>query len=109
MIEGTSRDRPATGYVPGKSLTLVRNPSWDRSTDPLRGAFVDRIEISDLVGPAEKDGGLGLLREGKLDVGLDADLSPGDLQKTRGEAALASRLHVGAATNLRWIPMNIAQ
>jgi peptide/nickel transport system substrate-binding protein len=28
--------KPAAGYVPGKSITLVRNPNWDRSTDDPR-------------------------------------------------------------------------
>jgi len=33
-----------TGRKPGKSITLVRNPNWDKSTD-YRPAFLDRIEI----------------------------------------------------------------
>jgi peptide/nickel transport system substrate-binding protein len=37
---------PGSGFVPGVSLTLVRNPSWDPATDLLRPAYVDRIEIS---------------------------------------------------------------
>jgi peptide/nickel transport system substrate-binding protein len=37
---------PAAGDVPGRSLSLVRNPSWDSSTDSLRAAYPDRIEIS---------------------------------------------------------------
>jgi peptide/nickel transport system substrate-binding protein len=41
---------PASGLVPGKSITLVRNPSWDPATDALRPAYVDRIEIT--LGPA---------------------------------------------------------
>jgi peptide/nickel transport system substrate-binding protein len=31
------------GYEPGRQLTLVRNPSWNRSTDALRPAYADRI------------------------------------------------------------------
>jgi peptide/nickel transport system substrate-binding protein len=55
MIEGADltdfgvppADRvPAPGYLPSRSLTLVRNPSWDRSTDGLRPAYVDRIEVA---------------------------------------------------------------
>jgi peptide/nickel transport system substrate-binding protein len=33
-------------YTADKSLTLVRNPSWDKSTDKLRNAFVDTIEVT---------------------------------------------------------------
>ena len=55
MIEGSgdldlsvpARDRvPISGYVPGRSLTLVRNPSWKRRTDALRPAFVDRLDFA---------------------------------------------------------------
>jgi ABC-type transport system substrate-binding protein len=59
MIEGSeeldvsvpARDRlPIAGYVPGRSLTLVRNPSWERGTDALRPAYADRIEFA--LGPS---------------------------------------------------------
>jgi peptide/nickel transport system substrate-binding protein len=33
-----------TGWVPGKSLTLVRNPSWNPKTD-WRPAYVDKVSI----------------------------------------------------------------
>jgi peptide/nickel transport system substrate-binding protein len=32
-------------YLPGQRIELDRNPAWDRATDPLRAAWVDRIEI----------------------------------------------------------------
>jgi peptide/nickel transport system substrate-binding protein len=32
-------------YRPGRTLTFVRNPTWDASTDPVRGAYADRINI----------------------------------------------------------------
>ena len=37
---------PVAGYIPGRSIMMVRNPSWDASTDDLRPAYVDRIEIA---------------------------------------------------------------
>lgn len=46
MIKGAgSGTVPSSSYSPGKTLTLVRNPSWVRSTDPLRKAYVDQIDI----------------------------------------------------------------
>jgi peptide/nickel transport system substrate-binding protein len=33
-----------TGYIPGKSATLVRNPNWNASTD-IRPAYLDEIAI----------------------------------------------------------------
>jgi peptide/nickel transport system substrate-binding protein len=32
-------------YIPGRLVVLVRNPHWDPATDPLRKAWVDRIQI----------------------------------------------------------------
>ncbi len=34
-----------TGYQPGKSATLVRNPNWNAATDP-RPAYLDQININ---------------------------------------------------------------
>jgi len=33
-------------YAPGKSIVLVRNANWDPTTDPLRKAWVDKLEVS---------------------------------------------------------------
>ena len=41
MIENDGKGK-ITGYEPGKRLTLVRNPSWDKSTD-FKPAYFDRI------------------------------------------------------------------
>ena len=42
MIENDGKGK-ITGYEPGKRLTLVRNPSWDKETD-FKPAYFDRIE-----------------------------------------------------------------
>ncbi len=34
-------------YVANKSITLSRNPDWQASTDPLRKAYVDNIDITE--------------------------------------------------------------
>lgn len=55
MLEGSERldfdQAPAdqvalSGIVPGRSITLVRDPSWDPATDELRPAYADRIEFA---------------------------------------------------------------
>jgi peptide/nickel transport system substrate-binding protein len=44
MIQGAGTGTiPASGYSAGKNLVLVRNPSWQHSTDPLRQAYLDSI------------------------------------------------------------------
>jgi peptide/nickel transport system substrate-binding protein len=35
-----------TGYQPGRQITLVRNPNWDKSTD-FRPAYLDKIVVSE--------------------------------------------------------------
>ena len=37
---------PVAGYVPGRQIVLVRNPSYDPATDGLRPAYPDRIEAT---------------------------------------------------------------
>ncbi|HEY0530627.1 MAG TPA: ABC transporter substrate-binding protein, partial [Actinoplanes sp.] len=34
------------GIVPGKSVAFVRNPNWDQSTDPIRKALPDAINLT---------------------------------------------------------------
>jgi peptide/nickel transport system substrate-binding protein len=36
-----------TSYVPKKSISLVRNPVWKASTDPIRKAYVDAINVNE--------------------------------------------------------------
>ena len=44
MIENDGKGK-ITGYKPSQKLTLVRNPSWDKSTD-FKPAYFDRIEVT---------------------------------------------------------------
>jgi peptide/nickel transport system substrate-binding protein len=78
MIEGSDRldfsgppgqQTPVSGYVPGTSLVLVRNPSWSPATDRLRPAYADRIEFT--VG-GSLDGDSRKLDKGKADLVLDS-------------------------------------
>jgi peptide/nickel transport system substrate-binding protein len=44
MIQGAGTGTvPSSGYQTGKLLALVRNPSWQRSQDPIRPAHFDTI------------------------------------------------------------------
>ena len=45
MVAGSDKGTiPKTGYSPGKLLKLVRNPSWDKSTD-FRPAYFNTITV----------------------------------------------------------------
>jgi peptide/nickel transport system substrate-binding protein len=43
-VVGSGPYTPTT-YIPRKLIVLVRNPNWDPATDPLRKAWVDRIQV----------------------------------------------------------------
>ncbi|HEX9235482.1 MAG TPA: ABC transporter substrate-binding protein, partial [Actinomycetota bacterium] len=111
MIEGSDRLKSSSvvsGYVPGKSLILVRNPSWRASTDPLRPAYADRIELL-LGGDLDAD-------SAKLDDGtLDLVMYPGpypqapasQIDRYRADPSLGS-IVVEPRDFLRYISMNLA-
>jgi peptide/nickel transport system substrate-binding protein len=46
MIKNDPQTGKLTGRVPGKSITIVRNPNWDKSTD-YRPAYLDGINIEE--------------------------------------------------------------
>jgi peptide/nickel transport system substrate-binding protein len=50
MVENNGKGK-ITGYEPSKKLTLVRNPSWDKSTD-FKPAYFNRIEETCCFDPA---------------------------------------------------------
>ncbi|WP_254392610.1 ABC transporter substrate-binding protein [Streptomyces buecherae] len=56
-------------YQPGKSLTLVRNERWQRSSDPVRTALPDRITLDIVASPATRDAAL---RAGRYDLDVSA-------------------------------------
>jgi peptide/nickel transport system substrate-binding protein len=41
-----SKQKPAAGYIPGRSMVLVRNPAWDATTDDLRPAYPNEIQMT---------------------------------------------------------------
>lgn len=114
MIEGADKLDPnlpadqqpmVSGYVPGASLTLVRNSNWDPATDSLRPALVDRIEISQF---DDYDAELAAIRDGRIDFALHHDIDPADVSRFRADAQLAQRVHVAPGLISDWITMNLA-
>jgi peptide/nickel transport system substrate-binding protein len=99
---------PVAGYEPGKFFTFVRNPSWDRATDPLRGenAFVDRIEV--VIGTTEEDAAA-KIDAGELDMMVDG-VTPADQVKNYRETPdLQDQFFVNPSDAVRYLSMNVAQ
>jgi peptide/nickel transport system substrate-binding protein len=40
-----------SSYTPTRTITLVRNPAWKASTDPIRKAYVDKVVITETGNP----------------------------------------------------------
>jgi peptide/nickel transport system substrate-binding protein len=59
-----------SSYIPGKSITLVRDPAWKQSTDPLRHDYVN--QIVDTLGVTSAQTQLSDMQAGTQDV-IDSD------------------------------------
>ncbi len=59
-----------TSYIPGKSITLARDPAWKQSTDPLRHDY--ESTIVDTLGVTSAETQLSDLQAGTQDV-IDSD------------------------------------
>ncbi len=51
LAQNTISDGPyqVDSYKPTKSIIFSRNPEWDASTDPIRKAYVDKVNIDETV------------------------------------------------------------
>jgi peptide/nickel transport system substrate-binding protein len=117
MVEGSERmdltlppgqQVPAAGYVPGTSLTLVRNPAWDPATDDLRPAYVDRIEIA--IGGTLEDASA-RVDDGEIDFVFNAG-SPPQSPATQIDRYYADpnlgQVYTHSRDILRYVEMNLA-
>jgi peptide/nickel transport system substrate-binding protein len=118
MIEGSEhldlsvapKDRaPISGYVPGRSLTLVRNPSWEPEFDALRPSYVDRIEFT--IGVAVGDLAR-MVRSGQADLYIYHGPSPqipiDVVQRFLDDPGLADQVHLEPRDLVRYITINVA-
>ena len=86
------------------TAVLVRNPSWDRASDPRRRAWVDRIEISYAGDP---DQALAAVEAGDFDL-LDFPAPADVADRYRGDPSLATRMRSTNTAAIFWLPMNLA-
>jgi len=99
--------RPASGFVPERRLTLVRNPSYDRATDDpaIRSARFDRYEMT--VHP-DSDRIYRRIEAGKVDItsggpGLD------EIRRYTSRRELRDNLHVESGDRTWYISMNLTR
>jgi peptide/nickel transport system substrate-binding protein len=79
LDEHTISDGPyqISSYVPGKSITMIRNPAWKQSTDPLRHDYVS--EIVDTLGVSSAQTQLSEMQAGTEDIISDTALNPASI------------------------------
>lgn len=99
------QQEPVAGYLPGRSIVLVRNPSWDAASDPLRPAYPDRIETT--IGGTSDDLAL-QVESGEIDLVLDGVPPSDQVQRYSTDPELSDRLHANPSDAVRFIEMNLA-
>ncbi len=105
---------PVSGYQPRTgSAQLVRNPSWDPATDPVRGAYVDRIELVMHEGDNEtgrRRRAAGIERD-EFDLLLDdfgLSINLEDADRYHADPSLIGGLLIGQQNSLGSLDMDLA-
>jgi peptide/nickel transport system substrate-binding protein len=95
-VVGSGPYTPTT-YIPGKTVVLDRNPNWDPATDPLRKAWVDRIELRLGVGVASIQRGI---ERDEADLSLDSHLPQARVDALRADPERSRQVSVNPTGNL---------
>jgi peptide/nickel transport system substrate-binding protein len=89
-----------TTYVPGKTVVLDRNPNWDPATDPLRKAWVDRIQVKLEVGISSIQRAI----EGEeADLSLESYVPQARVAALRADPERSRRLSVNTTGSLLFL------
>jgi peptide/nickel transport system substrate-binding protein len=89
-VVGTGPYTPTT-YIPGRLVVLDRNPNWDPATDPLRKAWVGRIQIRIVRSTASIQQAID---RGAADLSLDSHIPQTQLAGLRADPVRSRRLSV---------------
>jgi peptide/nickel transport system substrate-binding protein len=101
--EAAKEQEPTAGYRPGRSITLVRNPSWVACRcDDLRPAYVDELHFGIGGDPETITAEIG---NDQLDIGPDSNYSVADTYATN---PLQTGLHVYPTDTIRYLSFNLA-
>ena len=93
------------GYVPGREIVLVRNPSYDPASDGLRDAFPDRIEVR--IG-GDNDDLYNQVAAGDLDFVVDGAVPPEKIRDYQTDPELRDKINVYASDSVRYVSFNLA-
>ncbi|HVE63689.1 MAG TPA: ABC transporter substrate-binding protein, partial [Mycobacteriales bacterium] len=90
-------------YKPEKEIILDRNTSWDESTDSVRKAYVDRIEITLGVDTADITN---RIESGDADFSFDTSVEPQDIARIKGDPALLENTNEVSTGCTRYLSLN---
>ncbi len=95
----------APGYVPGRQIVLVRNPSYDPTTDGLRDAYPDRIEVR--IG-GDNDDLYNQVAAGTLDFVVDGVVPAEKIRDYQTDPELQDKINIYASDAIRYVSFNLA-
>ena len=95
----------APGYVPGRQIVLVRNPSYDPATDGLRDAYPDRIEVR--IG-GDNDDLYNQVAAGTLDFVVDGVVPAEKIREYQTDPELQDKINIYASDAIRYVSFNLA-
>jgi peptide/nickel transport system substrate-binding protein len=95
----------ASGYVPGRQIVLVRNPSWSRDTDQLRDAYPDEIQVS--IG-GDNDDLYNQVQAGDLDFVVDGIVPADKIREYQTTPELQRKINVYPSDAVRYVSFNLA-
>jgi peptide/nickel transport system substrate-binding protein len=95
----------APGYVPGRQIVLVRNPSYTKESDGLRDAYPERIEVR--IG-GDNDDLYNQVAAGDLDFVVDGAVPPEKIREYQTNPDLQDKINVYASDAVRYVSFNLA-
>jgi peptide/nickel transport system substrate-binding protein len=93
------------GWNPGRSIQMVRNPSYDPTTDGLRPAYADAINIT--IGGDEQDL-FNKVQAGELDAIADSGPPSQVLRQYSTDPTLQPYLYINQDDVTRYLEFNVA-
>ncbi|HVL90620.1 MAG TPA: ABC transporter substrate-binding protein [Actinomycetota bacterium] len=93
-----------TGHKPGESITLVRNESWTASSDPIRKAYPDKIEVTE--GLDEITRTVDRVLSGEFDYAADIGLPADRAAEILNDDTAKTQLFFNAGNCMRFISFN---
>ncbi|GIH19845.1 ABC transporter substrate-binding protein [Rugosimonospora africana] len=90
--------------APGSRLVLVRNPHWNRASDPVRPAYPDRVVTE--IGVPDTQIQQRLIADADADQAAVANLSAPSAQAVFADPKLAGRRYDGTNGNVDYLAIN---